>query len=530
MSYGGGREGGFGGGFRGKSDGRFDRSQYQGGGRGGGYGGGGYGGGRDGGYGDKPRYDDDDFNSIRSVDYAQVRTAGIKKDFYSESSKTRARDANEVLGWRQKHEVIIEDDRCDIKPIMEFSELKVPDALMQLFKQSGYVNPTPIQAQAWPLSLSGQDTIGIARTGSGKTLSFLVPAMVHINAQEPIQRGDGPIALVLTPTRELAQQVQQEATKFGAGMNIRTTAVYGGAPKYEQRRQIEAGTEVIVACPGRLLDFIKSRTFNLHRCSFLILDEADRMLDMGFEPQIRRIVGQIRRDRQTLMFSATWPKQVRRLADDFLRRPTRISIGNTDALSANPNIKQIVQVVQEHEKPQKFTSFMEEAYSGRVVKTIVFTETKRACDYLSNELGRRGWPVAPIHGDKDQSQRDKTLKDFREGRIPILIATDVAGRGLDITDVEYVVNYDFPQNVEDYVHRIGRTARAGKTGTAYTLLTRNKAKHVAELIQVMEKAGQEVTDEVRALAGRGGGGGGKFGGGRSFGGGRGGGGGRGRPY
>lgn len=201
-----------------------------------------------------------------------------------------------------------------------------------------------------------------------------------------------------------------------------------------------------------------------------------------------------------------------------------ITIGNTDALSANPNIKQIVEVVQEYEKPQRFTTFMEKAYAGRVVKSIVFTETKRACDYLSNELGRRGWPVAPIHGDKDQSQRDRTLKDFREGKIPILIATDVAGRGLDITDVEYVINYDFPQNVEDYVHRIGRTGRAGKSGTAYTLLTRNKSKHVPELIQVMEKAGQEVSDEVRAMAGRGGG---KFGGGgRGFGGG-----GRGRgPY
>lgn len=527
MSYGGGGSGGFGGGFQGRGGGGgFDRSRYSGGDRnggGGGYGGGGYGGG--GGYdGGRPSYDDRDFDSIQKVDYNSVRTAGIKKDFYTESSATRDRDPREVEAWRRDNEVVIDDPRCQIKPIVEFRELKVPDALTQLFKQSGYVNPTPIQAQAWPLSLGGKDTIGIARTGSGKTLSFLVPAMVHINAQEPLQRGDGPIGLILTPTRELAQQVQQEATKFGAGMNVRTTAVYGGAPKYEQRRNIEAGTEIIVACPGRLLDFIKSRTFNLHRCSFLILDEADRMLDMGFEPQIRRIVSQIRRDRQTLMFSATWPQNVRRLADDFLRQPTMITIGNTDALSANPNIKQIVEVVQEYEKPQRFTTFMEKAYAGRVVKSIVFTETKRACDYLSNELGRRGWPVAPIHGDKDQSQRDRTLKDFREGKIPILIATDVAGRGLDITDVEYVINYDFPQNVEDYVHRIGRTGRAGKTGTAYTLLTRNKSKHVPELIQVMEKAGQEVSDEVRAMAGRGGG---KFGGGgRGFGGG-----GRGRgPY
>lgn len=528
MSWGGNSGGGgggnsFGGGFRGNAGG-FDRNSYGGGSRGGDRGGDRYGGGGGDSYGSRPSYDDRDFDSIRAVDSREF-TSRIKKDFYTETSATANRDPREIEAWRRQHEVVIDDPRCNIKPIVEFKELKVPNALNDLFKQAGYVNPTPIQAQAWPLSLSGKDTIGIARTGSGKTLSFLVPAMVHISAQEPVRRGDGPIGLVLTPTRELAQQVQQEAQKFGQGMGVRSVAVYGGQPKYEQKRQFENGTEIIVACPGRLMDFIKQRTLNLHKCSFLILDEADRMLDMGFEPQIRRIVSQIRRDRQTLMFSATWPQNVRRLASDFLRDPTMITIGNTDALSANPDIKQIVEVVQEYEKPVKFTTFMEKAYSGKVVKSIVFTQTKRACDYLSNELGRRGWPVAPIHGDKSQEQRDQVLKDFRAGKIPILIATDVAGRGLDINDVEYVINYDFPQNVEDYVHRIGRTARAGKKGTSYTLLTRDKSKHVAELIQVMEKAGQEVPDAVRALSGRGGGG--KFGGGgRGFGGG----GGRRGPY
>merc|ERR1719219_1804835 len=172
---------------------------------------------------------------------------------------------------------------------------------------------------------------------------------------------------------------------------------------------------------------------------------------------------------------------------------------NGDELVANRNIKQLVEVVQEWDKPAKFTAFMEKAYQGKVVKSIVFTDTKRACDYLAQELGRRGWPVAPIHGDKDQRQRERTLQDFRDGKIPILIATDVASRGLDISDVEYVINYDFPQSVEDYVHRIGRTARGEKSGTAYTLITRNKAKCIPELIAVMEKAGQPVPEEVRAL-------------------------------
>jgi len=286
--------------------------------------------------------------------------------------------------------------------------------------------------------------------------------------------------------------------KFGGSMNVRSVAVFGGAPKFNQRREIEDGVEMIVATPGRLLDFIQSRVVRCDRISFLIMDEADRMLDMGFEPQIRKIVGQMRSaNRQTLMYTATWPKEVRQLATDFQNNPIRVTIGQAgDHLAANPNIKQIVEVCEEWEKPAKFTHFMERAYQGRVVKSIVFTETKRACDYLSQELGRRGWPVAPIHGDKDQRQRDKVIQDFRAGKIPILIATDVASRGLDIDDVEYVINYDFPGSVEDYVHRIGRTARHNKTGTAYTLITKAKGGCIRELVDVMKRAGQEVPQEV----------------------------------
>ena len=280
----------------------------------------------------------------------------------------------------------------------------------------------------------------------------------------------------------------------------------------------------------------------------MIMDEADRMLDMGFEPQIRKICGQMRRERQTLMYSATWPKEVRRLADDFQNNARMIMIGNGgDELVANKNIKQLVEVVQEWDKPAKFTAFMEKAYQGKVVKSIVFTDTKRACDYLAQELGKRGWPVAPIHGDKDQRQRDSVLRDFRAGRIPILIATDVAARGIDITDIEYVINYDFPQTIEDYVHRIGRTARGDRSGTSYSLLTKEHSRCVKQLIEVLERSGQECPPEVyelenqsrafagakarsrREFGGRGGGRGGSSGG---YGGGSSGGsgGGRFRPY
>jgi len=444
---------------------------------------------------------DDEWSRVKDVDYAHVRDKlVIKKDFYRETQRTRNRPNDQVLQWRCDQEISIDDPECYCKPILDFCELDVPAALQDVFRKNNYQTPTPIQAQSWPICLQGRDCIAIARTGSGKTLGFLVPAMVHIRAQPALRKGDGPIAVVLTPTRELAQQVHEEARKFGQSMRIRTTPVYGGAAKLPQKRELEAGSEIIVACPGRLLDFIQSGTTNMSRCSFLIMDEADRMLDMGFEPQIRKIVGQMRKEKQTLMYSATWPKEVRRMAEDFQNNPAMITIGSrAEELFANPNIQQIIEVCEEWDKPIKFTNFMEKAYGNKVFKSIVFTDTKKACDYLAQQLSKRGWPVAPIHGDKDQRQRDSVLRDFKQGRIPILIATDVAARGIDVPDIKYVINYDFPGTMEDYIHRIGRTARGEKTGVAYSLITRDHARCCKELISILERSKQQVPKSLIEL-------------------------------
>lgn len=217
---------------------------------------------------------------------------------------------------------------------------------------AGYENPTAIQAQGWPIAMSGRDMVGIAQTGSGKTLAYTLPAIVHINNQPPINRGEGPIALILAPTRELAQQIQQVANDFGRSSYVRNTCIFGGAPKGPQARDLERGVEICIATPGRLIDFLEKGTTNLERCTYLVLDEADRMLDMGFEPQIRKILGQIRPDKQTLMWSATWPKEVKKLASDFMTNPIQINIGSM-SLSANHNILQIIDICQEHEKEQK---------------------------------------------------------------------------------------------------------------------------------------------------------------------------------
>ncbi|KAK8381101.1 hypothetical protein O3P69_008172 [Scylla paramamosain] len=379
---------------------------------------------------------------------------------------------------------------------------------MAEIRRQGYEQPTPIQGQGWPISLQGRDFVGIAQTGSGKTLGYILPAIVHINHQPYLERGDGPIALILAPTRELAQQILTVAQDYGASSKIRSTCVFGGAPKGPQIRDLERGVEICIATPGRLIDFLEAGKTNLRRTTYLVLDEADRMLDMGFEPQIRKIVDQIRPDRQTLMWSATWPKEVRNLAEDFLKDYIQLNVGSL-SLAANHNILQIVDVCQEIEKDTKLRQLLEEIMAEKESKIIVFAETKRKVDDLTRRMRREGWPAMCIHGDKSQQERDWVLSEFRSGRAPILVATDVAARGLDVDDVKFVINYDYPSCSEDYVHRIGRTGRSDKTGTAYTFFTADNCKQAKDLIEVLKEANQVVNPRLYEIMDMARGGGGK---------------------
>jgi len=420
----------------------------------------------------------------------------FEKNFYREHPEVTALSSGDVEEFRTKHSITVSTRDCP-KPTSSFVTASFPDYILAEVSQAGFVSPTPIQCQGWPIALSGKDMIGVAETGSGKTLAFVLPAIVHINAQPLLSRGDGPIVLILAPTRELAVQIQQECAKFGHTSQIKNVCIYGGAPKGPQQRALQEGIEMCIATPGRLLDFLDTGTTNLRRVTYLVLDEADRMLDMGFEPQIRKLVGQIRPDRQTLFWSATWPREVQAMANTFLHESIRIQVGSFE-LTANKRVKQVILVLEHREKRGKLLQLLGEVMDGR--KILVFSSTKRGADELCKAMRKDGWPALAIHGDKEQAERDWVLNEFKQGKAKIMIATDVAARGLDVKDVSTVINFDMPSNMEDYVHRIGRTGRAGNTGTAYTFFTRDNEKMAKDLIHLVKEAGSAVPSALQDMA------------------------------
>jgi ATP-dependent RNA helicase DDX5/DBP2 len=353
------------------------------------------------------------------------------------------------------------------------------------------------------MALTGRDVVGIAQTGSGKTLGFVLPAIIHINAQPLLKPGDGPIALVVAPTRELACQIEAECLQFGSTSGLKIGCVYGGVPKRKQEMFLRTGVEILICTPGRLLDFLERGTTNLRRVTYLVFDEADRMLDMGFEPQIRSLINQIRPDRQVLMWSATWPKEVKSLASEFLPNDLLMIRVGAHEQQACETITQVVRVVNKYEKENLLNESLRtyvQQYNGKV---LVFTATKRMCDQLARGLSRSGWSASSIHGDKRQEERDRVLAEFKTGHCSIMVATDVASRGIHVDDITCVVNYDFPGNIEDYVHRIGRTGRAGKTGIAISFFDASvDGRKAGKLVKILENAKQEVPQELRSVAQR----------------------------
>ncbi|XP_054716598.1 probable ATP-dependent RNA helicase DDX17 isoform X3 [Uloborus diversus] len=367
--------------------------------------------------------------NLRKAKFDLSTMQPIQKNFYNEHPTITNLGEGDVEVFRNSLEMSVRG-RSVPRPISSFFEGNFPEYITRAIMDQKFEKPTPIQAQVWPIALSGRDLVGIAQTGSGKTFAYVLPSVVHIHNQPRLERGDGPIVLVLAPTRELAQQIQSVCFDIGRTTNVRNCCIFGGAPKGPQLRDVERGAQICIATPGRLIDFIECGKVSLRRITFLVLDEADRMLDMGFEPQIRKIIEQIRPDRQTLMFSATWPKEVQKLAEDFLVDYVQVNIGALQ-LSANHNITQIVDVVDETEKDERLNKLIQEIMNEKENKTIVFAETKKRVDDLTKHMRRQGFPAMCIHGNKSQQERDWVLNEFRNGSSPILVATDVAARGLE---------------------------------------------------------------------------------------------------
>jgi ATP-dependent RNA helicase DBP3 len=441
-----------------------------------------------------------------------------RKNFYKQHSEVSGMGQAGCDAFRAEHKMILSGNLYNKDslyfPVTGFHQCGFTKAMLKCTET--FDKPSAVQAQAWPVLLQGRDAIAIAETGSGKTLGFVLPALVHILDAKPIETvkrgrnvdGMGPIALVLAPTRELAMQSAEVAEKAAGNVGLNTACIYGGVDRSTQRSAIAKGVHIMVACPGRLLSLIKDGEISLSRVSFLVLDEADRMLDMGFEPDVRAIVEYCSgsQDRQTVMFSATWPESVKALASSFLVDPVRITIGkdeselNNDTLAANKRITQTVEVMDEFKRDARLIQILTEhtkgSAAGQHKKILVFVLYKKEVDRVERTLRQKGFQAVGMSSDKSQADRITAIENFKSGKSRMLVATDVAGRGLDINDIALVINYSFPLTIEDYVHRIGRTGRGGKTGESITFFTKNEKHLSGELINVMREANANVPEDL----------------------------------
>ena len=360
-------------------------------------------------------------------------------------------------------------DSAPSVPTIRFEDFGLSPEILRALSDQGYVHPTPIQAEAIPIVLQGRDVMGAAQTGTGKTAGFSLPIiqLLLAHASTSASPARHPVrALILTPTRELADQVAENVQAYSRHTPLRSTVVFGGMDMAPQTAALRAGVEIVIATPGRLLDHIQQKTINLSQTQILIMDEADRMLDMGFLPDLQRIINLLPKQRQNLMFSATFSPEIKKLAASFLSNPVMIEVARSNATA--DNVTQILYKVAEEEKRDAVSFIIRERGLKQV---IVFSNTKIGASRLAVHLVKQGVKASAIHGDKSQAERMAALDAFKRGEVEVLVATDVAARGLDIAELPCVINYDLPYNAEDYVHRIGRTGRAGATGDAISLHT-----------------------------------------------------------
>jgi len=439
----------------------------------------------------------------RSWTETELRQNPFVKDFHRMLRLSSDRESQSSTFFKQNS---IRVENADITPVLEFWEITCGASIMAVLKQ--FERPMPIQSVAWPIVLRGRDCVGLAKTGSGKTLAYTLPAILHLRAQKKVEDSEGPIVLVIGPTRELVLQIALEAEKFKAAAGIMVGVAYGGrdggADRLRQARRLLVGCDIVAATPGRLLDFVEAGVTPLGRVTYLVLDEADQLLEMGFEPQVRAVVGQVRPDRQTLMFSATWNTQVETMAESYLKDPAKIVLDSADKPRANLDVAQHLLFVDRTEDKQDLLVVTLQEFRAEHPKssrTLVFVKSRASAEavetFLQVAFPKQVWTV---HGDVSQAGRERALAAFRAAPSGILVATDVASRGLDIKGLECVINYDLPRNITRYVHRIGRTGRAGEKGLAVSFFHEWDARLAPSLAQCMRQAKQPVPPELDLYA------------------------------
>ncbi|GLJ52215.1 hypothetical protein SUGI_1110620 [Cryptomeria japonica] len=451
--------------------------------------------------------DDDEFmkrvkktkvEKLSVVDHSKIQYPPFRKDFYREVREIFLMTAEEVAAYRKELELKIRGKDVP-KPVKTWNQTGLTRNVLEVLKKLGYEKPMSIQAQSLPIIMSGRDCIGIAKTGSGKTLAFVLPMLRHIKDQPPLASGDGPIGLIMAPTRELVQQIHADIRKFAKVLGLSCVPVYGGSGVAQQISDLKRGTEIVVCTPGRMIDILCTsggKITNLSRVTYLVMDEADRMFDMGFEPQITRIVQNTRPDRQTVLYSATFPRQVEFLARKVLNKPVEIQVGGRSVV--NKDIAQSIEVRPEGERFLRLLELLGEWYEKG--KILVFVHSQEKCDSLFKELLRHGYPCLSLHGAKDQTDRESTISDFKSNVCNLLIATSIAARGLDVKELELVVNFDAPNHYEDYVHRVGRTGRAGRKGVAVTFVSEEEDRYAPDLVKALELSEQAIPEDLKNLA------------------------------
>ena len=432
-------------------------------------------------------------SSLVTPHWKKLNLPPILKDLHSFIVNQKSPEETEK--YHKQHNITVNGTNVP-KAVTDFTDITLPESCIEVIKNEGFTSLMPIQAVSWPIILHGKDMVGIAATGSGKTLAYVLPGLLQIRRHHKLY-GDGVYMLVLAPTRELALQIQQVCRMFGKVLNIKNVCIYGGANVQSQIKCLKDTPEIIIATPGRLLQFVEEKHININSCSYLVLDEADRMLDMGFSPQIQKVVNQIRPDRQIVMYSATWPDSVRKMARQYMKNMIHVTVGSLN-LTANRNITQNVIVCKYDEKNEILFDLLKKLL-GQKSKILIFCRTRSNVQKLESTLEDVDSSVFTIHGSKKQSARETALNGFRNEGESILIATDVAGRGLDIDGVDVVINYDFPYVMEDYVHRIGRCGRVNNTGTAYTLFTPGDSSFALQLIAILKAAKQPVSEQLEKM-------------------------------